>query len=1522
MRVFKVLFTYSLCVLAGAIYDGANFTNIYVLNTKDSIFVSTQGNCLKNSSICNLRSAVSSCLSLISNISICNIYLPPNSIIEIDSTIGQPIDIQPLNLFGTLKLVLYGEKSVIICRNPTSGLCNIQFMRILFVDEEISKSLFVSLYNFTLQGFGYGSSSSSTGSALHITGTARITLDSLIFLDNYGEKGGAIRLKSTTGSNGGGGGGGGGLYLSSQNFNISISYCNITRNEVSSSSSSSSGGGGIYVDNSNYYILLSNSIFQNNIVHNIGGGGGGLFFNSFNHHISIFNCKIISNLALLQSEGGGIYLDEIYRSNGVTGSGGGGGGAMALNTANRNIVISTCIFTYNTGYYGGVLYINEMNYNISISNSLFERNSAVSSGGAICIITGNYQIILSNISLINNNAKSGDNIVFLRNFAQFIGGAFYIQQGNDNINMQSNIFRSNQALEGGAISITLLNSNILFSETIFESNIARSGATIGDGGAISIGNYNNGLSFELCTFISNIAWINGGSMYLLAWNSFISITTTSFLNNIALEGGAICFDQQVTDIRLTSVHFNGNIASKLGGAIIIGVRCLRILMIDCNVQNNQAVEQGGGIYIGSYNSYLSFEKCHFVNNSVGVSSGGAIYLSQSNSFFNFKYNRIENNTASINGGGLYLETLNTNISIFSTTFLLNTASTSGGGLYSDSFNNFIILSCNFTQNTAQKGSGGSIFSLKYNSVTIVKTRFVENRGALYGGSIACSTNHASVFIAGCVFYGNNAVSVSSSSDASGGPSSNGGSGGGISVYGVGNSNIRIQSCRFSRNTAGNAGGSVYIVNTIGFIMKQSMITYSRAGSTGGGVSVSGGKSCFFEDLRFDSNTATFQGGGIFVSSASSVQINRCSMYRCVSVQSSGSAIFLFGTKPVSVQKSIFVDNIAASGGGAFFWYDVFPTEPAGLRVTNVWSGNRAAYGPDYATDVFRIRSPPMVIVRRQSSNVYIPAIPVTLYDFYEQKVISSNNELINTFMDKFIGCDPFPSPLKGVMSVLIVNGTANFTSLLTQCLPEGQLTLTFSITTLTSTFINPTITTVVFPSFQPTTVPTQQPVLLISDADKNSNLSEIQTIAISVPLSIFSLVLLICSLWRWVFSTKAKMKRLRRKRLAELPLHQLIINYHPSNYTRIIDLLNTNPEYIKETDFDGLTVLGVIFESNNHRNIPSEVIYQLLLHTLPMDHESSCMIGSIQPDSNWFHAVQRDDNETVSAVKRVLSLCLPDNAGGDVIVDRAAVAIAASSSMATAATIDRNVQLVALKFLNTKEQFIRETEARNICNFDAKYVIPILHSYNGDNNDNEDDMLFRDDAILKGYEEYPYCIVMAAATQSLKHIIDCDNLMGMSMEEIQQLTRQLVTCLDHVHQKGFIHGDLKPPNILQKGLQLVLTDFDKCSNVLRGDRASSLTSSGYMPPEKFFCDSENDGLISVKFQQELHTNQHIIPNGEGFGAEESDGDGVEQIDLQNNLIQKLSSELKEVHSTNELLRKHNIELLNAYKNICDSKYEE
>ena len=111
---------------------------------------------------------------------------------------------------------------------------------------------------------------------------------------------------------------------------------------------------------------------------------------------------------------------------------------------------------------------------------------------------------------------------------------------------------------------------------------------------------------------------------------------------------------------------------------------------------------------------------------------------------------------------------------------------------------------------------------------------------------------------------------------------------------------------------------------------------------------------------------------------------------------------------------------------------------------------------------------------------------------------------------------------------------------------------------------------------------------------------------------------------------------------------------------------------------------------------------------------------------------------------------------------------------------------VALKFICNRDHFKREIAVRHNCQFDDKYVISTLRFHDGDD---EKEKMFGEEAERKGY--YRYCLVMPAAERNLGIVLVHEHIAGRDWDMLKLISKQLIEALNHVHEKGYIHGDVK-----------------------------------------------------------------------------------------------------------------------------------
>jgi serine/threonine protein kinase len=165
-------------------------------------------------------------------------------------------------------------------------------------------------------------------------------------------------------------------------------------------------------------------------------------------------------------------------------------------------------------------------------------------------------------------------------------------------------------------------------------------------------------------------------------------------------------------------------------------------------------------------------------------------------------------------------------------------------------------------------------------------------------------------------------------------------------------------------------------------------------------------------------------------------------------------------------------------------------------------------------------------------------------------------------------------------------------------------------------------------------------------------------------------------------------------------------------------------------------------------------------------------------------------------------------------------------------------ELVAVKFMKHLDNYTQEKESRKGGSIDdSRYVIPLLESFN-----EEEDSAFYEEIIRKGFGDYKYCIIMSAADRNLQQIVNQEKIAGKDWDAIKKMYGDIVKCVDYLHSKRVIHGDLKPLNIMRNhDGKIVLIDFDAAVFLDAVDESSSnhgnlgsKVSTGFLPPEMLY----------------------------------------------------------------------------------------
>ena len=93
-----------------------------------------------------------------------------------------------------------------------------------------------------------------------------------------------------------------------------------------------------------------------------------------------------------------------------------------------------------------------------------------------------------------------------------------------------------------------------------------------------------------------------------------------------------------------------------------------------------------------------------------------------------------------------------------------------------------------------------------------------------------------------------------------------------------------------------------------------------------------------------------------------------------------------------------------------------------------------------------------------------------------------------------------------------------------------------------------------------------------------------------------------------------------------------------------------------------------------------------------------------------------------------------------------------------------------------------------------------------------------------------YCVVMPFADRNMYVALKHEVLAGTDLDQVRHVFVQLARCVDHIHTKGLLHGDIKPLNIVRMGAQWKLIDLDAACHI-NEEAAGQNTSTAFMPPE-------------------------------------------------------------------------------------------
>ena len=451
--------------------------------------------------------------------------------------------------------------------------------------------------------------------------------------------------------------------------------------------------------------------------------------------------------------------------------------------------------------------------------------------------------------------------------------------------------------------------NIEASGNIVLSNITFLNGNSDLGGAVIFNNDVSDVVIDNCRFIDNYAAKNGGALYFNGTFKNSAITNTEFISNAASKnGGAVYVLNSSAENLFENLTFADNRAQdKDGGAINFHWELIKTGFTNVTFSNNRAGSSGGAINtdqnVNDNNKYVNVD---FISNS--ASKGGAINgygQSHGNSFSGCSF---ENNSASASGGAIYYAR-NIQYTVFeNSSFVKNTAKTGNGGtIYTNMafrFNRFSNDS--FINNTAAV-NGGSVYVYdKFTDNSIENSEFISNVASSNGGAVYTRGSSSANVFENMTFSSNRA---------------NKADGGAINFHGE-TSKTSFTNVTFFNNTAGSSGGAINTDNNVNNDNKYVNVDFiSNSASKGGALNGYGqSKGNSFEGCSFENNSASSDGGAIYYKG--NIQSNvfeNTSFITNTARAGNGGAIFAYrAASSNKFNKSLFINNGAAVNGGALY----------------------------------------------------------------------------------------------------------------------------------------------------------------------------------------------------------------------------------------------------------------------------------------------------------------------------------------------------------------------------------------------------------------------------------------------------------------------------------------------------------------------------------------------------------------------------------------------------------------------------
>ena len=321
-----------------------------------------------------------------------------------------------------------------------------------------------------------------------------------------------------------------------------------------------------------------------------------------------------------------------------------------------------------------------------------------------------------------------------------------------------------------------------------------------------------------------------------------------------------------------------------------------------------------------------------------------------------------------------------------------------------------------------------------------------------------------------------------------------------------------------------------------------------------------------------------------------------------------------------------------------------------------------------------------------------------------------------------------------------------------------------------------------------------------------------------------------------------------------LMIHEILMN-NDSTEQQLLDFIQKNKCLLYKRDRYGQNAFQVALEYN----VSDEILLELIHYFLPLDPVSRNPIPEEDHGYAWIYLVQKDRNADI--VEKILykhaSICMELAKATD-SEGRSAMNIASHTCQRIikestyfckryeVTTLESPVHLsrtcvvhlaldhrhsgekVALKLMKNFDQYNREVTVRKEARLSNDFTINILRTHDINSDDR-----YMEEIRRRGWDEYLYCIVMPCADRDLNRIITNEHIAGKEWGQIKSITIEIAKALQHMHNSGVIHGDVKSKNIMRIGHRVKFIDFDASVRIGK-DFVGAKYSSAFVPPEMIF----------------------------------------------------------------------------------------